>query len=231
MNLTWEVDAATVVEARIGGLGKQEVIVNGQVLVRRRSLRAKSNLEFALPDGRQVRIAIAPRTGMVQPSVELRVADQLFAPNGKEPFKCASCGAASRPYDRFCDGCGKALPSAEERQRQHQHRLQVGESNGAIRGLAWLFAIFGAISFFLNLWGALITNLILAAVMVGLAQWGKRAPFPAMIVATATYAVVVVSNAMLDPKSIGQGIFMKILIVGLLVRGVRSALALRAADA
>ena len=41
--------------------------------------------------------------------------------------------------------------------------------------------------------------------LAGLAIWGKRAPLQAVLVALATYVVVIVTNAMLDPKTIAQG--------------------------
>ena len=80
-------------------------------------------------------------------------------------------------------------------------------------------------------WGVLITNGVLAAVMASLAVWGKRAPLPAVLVATATYAVVMVTNAISDPASIGQGIFIKIVVIAIFVRGIKAALALREAKA
>jgi hypothetical protein len=80
-------------------------------------------------------------------------------------------------------------------------------------------------------WGVLIVNLILAAVMTVLAFWGRRAPLAAVLVATATYSVLIVTNAIIDPKTIGQGIWVKIFIIVLLVRGIKAALALRTANA
>jgi len=80
-------------------------------------------------------------------------------------------------------------------------------------------------------WGVLIVNLILAIVMTILAFWGKRAPLAATLVALATYAVVVVTNAIISPASIGQGVVIKIMVVLLLYRGISGALALRTASA
>ncbi|HEY4263675.1 MAG TPA: zinc ribbon domain-containing protein [Micropepsaceae bacterium] len=80
-------------------------------------------------------------------------------------------------------------------------------------------------------WGVLIVNLILAVVMMGLAIWGKRAPLAAALVATATYIVVIVTNAVIAPASIGQGLYLKIIVIIFLVRGIKGALALRSAHA
>lgn len=80
-------------------------------------------------------------------------------------------------------------------------------------------------------WGVLITNLVLAAVMAGLALWGKRSPLPALLVATAVYAVVQVAAASMDPSTLAGGIIVKIAVVIFLVRGIKSALALRGMEA
>lgn len=77
----------------------------------------------------------------------------------------------------------------------------------------------------------LIVNGILAAVMAGLAVWGRRAPLPAILIATATYAVITVTNAIIDPTTIGQGVIVKFIVIGLLVRGIKAALALRTTEA
>lgn len=76
-------------------------------------------------------------------------------------------------------------------------------------------------------WGVLIVNTILAAVMAMLAVWGKRSPLAAVLVACGTYAVVIVLSAITDPASMAQGLYMKIFIIAVLVKGIRSSLELR----
>jgi hypothetical protein len=264
MKFKWEIDDATTIEARFGSFGKEVVTVNDKEVVSRRSMRMKGDLAFALPDGRAGTIAVASRY-LGKPNVDLRVDGRLFAASGKHPIKCQACGASARPYDRFCNDCGKPLPTPEQRGQERQ----VKDATGAIRALAWLFAIFGLIMFFVlrsqssdalgkiagmdgaatipiegvtytvaqlrdqlrwEPWSVLVTNALLAVVMAGLALWGRRSPLPAVIVATATYAVVIVINAIVDPKTIAQGIIVKIIIIGLFVKGIKAALALRAAN-
>ena len=74
----------------------------------------------------------------------------------------------------------------------------------------------------------LAINLALAAAMVGLFFWAKKAPFPAIVAAAAVYAAVIVSNAVIDPATLLQGVVMKIIIVSFLARGIKSELHLRA---
>ena len=79
-------------------------------------------------------------------------------------------------------------------------------------------------------WGALLVNAILAVVMTILFFWGKRAPLAAILVATATYFVVIVANAIVDPRTLAQGLIVKIIVILMLVNGIKAALALRNDD-
>ena len=76
-------------------------------------------------------------------------------------------------------------------------------------------------------WQVLGLNLFLALVMLGLWMWSKRAVLPAVITALVIYVAVQVTNLIVDPASIVQGVLVKIVVIGALVRGVSSALAAR----
>lgn len=79
--------------------------------------------------------------------------------------------------------------------------------------------------------GVLIVNLILAVVMGALAIWARRSPLPAVIIATATYVVVIAAGAIVNPASLLQGWIVKLIIISFLVKGIKAALALRTANA
>jgi hypothetical protein len=269
MKLTWDVDEQNRVEATFGGLGKNfgklVVSVNGREVHRAWATRRKAPVAFALSDGRAATLT-ATHVAFSSPVVDLRVEGELMAPTTKDPVKCRSCGAHAKSNDRFCDGCGRPLPTAETR----AHEQRVREATGGMRIISVLFLVFGTIMYFVTKSqdaealarlagrdatatldisgvtytvadlrqrlnaepsGVLITNMMLAAVMAGLAVWGKRAPLPAILIATATYAVVMVTNAISDPATIGQGIIVKIVIIAIFARGIKAALALREAKA
>jgi hypothetical protein len=70
-------------------------------------------------------------------------------------------------------------------------------------------------------------NLFLAAVMGGLWYWSKRALLPAIISALGIYIAIQVASALYDPKTLMQGVLLKIIITVALVKGVQSAFAAR----
>jgi cytochrome bd-type quinol oxidase subunit 2 len=70
-------------------------------------------------------------------------------------------------------------------------------------------------------------NLFLAALMAGLWVWGKKATLAAILVALAVFVTVHAGSALVDPKTLVQGLAVKIFAIVVLTRGVRAALAAR----
>lgn len=66
-------------------------------------------------------------------------------------------------------------------------------------------------------------NYGLAAAMVGIYFWSRKNPLPAMITATAIYALVVIGNAIAQPETLAQGIAVKVLFAMAMVAGIRAA--------
>ena len=78
--------------------------------------------------------------------------------------------------------------------------------------------------------GVLVVNLILSALMLVLAWWSKRKPLEAILIATAIFVVVQVGGAIMDPKTLMQGIIMKAIVIAVLIRGIKGALSMRTAN-
>jgi predicted RNA-binding Zn-ribbon protein involved in translation (DUF1610 family) len=72
-----------------------------------------------------------------------------------------------------------------------------------------------------------LSNYFLALVMFGLYLWARRSPFPAMITALCVYLAVMVLSAIVDPKTLVQGIVIKIIFIGALIAGIKASLVTR----
>jgi hypothetical protein len=75
----------------------------------------------------------------------------------------------------------------------------------------------------------LIGNLILAGLMGVLWIWARRSPLPAIACALALFVVVQVVSGVLDPSTIYKGIIIKVFALAALGKGLKAALAARAA--
>ena len=71
------------------------------------------------------------------------------------------------------------------------------------------------------------TNYFLAAVMFALYLWARSSPFPAMVTALCVYLSVIVLNGIIDPKTLIQGIVIKVIFIGALVAGIKASLVAR----
>jgi hypothetical protein len=72
--------------------------------------------------------------------------------------------------------------------------------------------------------GMLIVNLLLAAIMGVLAWWSKQRALPAILIATAIFVVVQVTAAIVDPKTLMQGLVVKAIVIAVLIKGIKGAL-------
>jgi len=99
-----------------------------------------------------------------------------------------------------------------------------------VNGMAYTVAALKE-KIFWESWSQMIVNFILAIIMGSLSLWSRRAPLAAMLIATATYAVLIVGSAIINPISIGQGILIKIVVAMFLTRGIKAALTMRTINA
>lgn len=75
-----------------------------------------------------------------------------------------------------------------------------------------------------------LTNYFLAAVMLGIYFWARKAPLPALITGFGVFLSVHVLNAIIEPASIGKGILVKVFFTVAFIGGIKAALAHRAAE-
>ena len=71
------------------------------------------------------------------------------------------------------------------------------------------------------------TMLIIGFVFLALWFWARSSPFPAALTALILYITIHAADAVMDPKSLANGLLIKILIILGLSKAVQSAYALR----
>lgn len=156
-------------------------------------------------------------------------------------INCACCATPFAEADIYCNSCGFPLKGTEEEQRGFIDNRTIKEIDladfhknikSATNSLYWvagLFALGGIIGGFMlqdksEIVGHLIVYVILIAIFLALAVWGKQKPLPALISGLSLYVFVQVANAILEPASILSGIIVKIIIIAMLIKGIKAAL-------
>jgi hypothetical protein len=69
----------------------------------------------------------------------------------------------------------------------------------------------------------LTTNLVLAAIYLGLALWSKKQAVAAILSGLILFSVIQVVNMIVDPSTIVKGIIVKVAVIIYLIKGVQSA--------
>jgi hypothetical protein len=144
----WQLDQGnTRVRAIVATFGRISLQVNGQEVQRLKSGMSMKSASMTLPAG-EAELRYGAPLG-ISYRCELRVAGKLVLPESA-PKSCATalkacphCRAAIGAEDRFCDACGKALPSAE----QLLLTSEVRQSNATIGALCVLFLIAGFVMY------------------------------------------------------------------------------------
>lgn len=155
---------------------------------------------------------------------------------------CEACYYKVAADDAFCNNCGYPLKGTEEEQRAFKANLAINEidlqdyKDKMRKGRNSLYYVGGALfvgtlievgtapdksnAGFIIGFGAVIMGIFIA-----LAAWSKAKPFAAMVSGASLWGVIMILNAIVNPISIIQGIVVKIIIIGLLVNGIRAAIA------
>lgn len=69
----------------------------------------------------------------------------------------------------------------------------------------------------------LVVNVVLSAIFFGLYLWARKNPFAAALIALLIYLSVTLVNAMIEPKSLAQGVPFKILFAAGLISAISAA--------
>lgn len=159
-------------------------------------------------------------------------------PGHAATFACENCKAENAPTVKFCTRCGFPINGTEEEKKIFYGRLKVKqisleECQDKIRSarntlyvLAGLMVLGGIAMYFLDKAQGLVllvTYLILAAIFVGLGFWSLKKPFAAIISALVIYLTLQLIGAFADPKSLYQGIIIKVFVIIFLFKGLKSA--------
>ncbi len=155
--------------------------------------------------------------------------------------QCYACLKNVTDEDVFCPDCGyplKGTPSEQENfiTKSTFRDINLAASNNQVRKagntlfyLAGVFALGGIVFFVLrkddpDVAAISITDFILAILFLLLGEYSKKKPLACIISGTCLYVIVQVLNFAIAPSSVISYIWIKIIIIGFLIKGIKSAL-------
>ena len=167
--------------------------------------------------------------------------ESITDPIAQEGVECPACAARATTGDAFCNGCGYPLNGTEKDQRmflsvRDAKAIDLDAAHKKIRRASTALFVIGALTAVSGFAlyavsknpetknSILITNLILGAIYTGLGFWCKIKPLAAIISGLSLYALVFILNAVVNPLTIVGGIIFKIIIIGMFINGIKSAI-------
>lgn len=151
---------------------------------------------------------------------------------------CPNCKAVPGP-SKFCTSCGFPVNGTEEDRKKFRSDKLIKESNletyeakvksarNTLFVIAGFTAVFGTILALLDKNGdgflLMVINIIIAGIYLALGFWSKQKPFAAIICGLVIYVTLILLNAFADPTTIIQGIIFKVIIIGYMIKGLKSA--------
>ena len=167
--------------------------------------------------------------------------ENLPETTGDITLPCKACHSGVLPADAYCLNCGYPLHGSEMEQKtflvsRDNLQLDIDDYNKKTKVagnylfiLAALFVIAGLVA---AAFGKdrevanvqLALDLILAVIFIALGAYSRRKPLACLISGLSLYIIVQLLNAVYSPITLVQGIIFKIIIIGFLVKGIKSAI-------
>ncbi|BAU54820.1 hypothetical protein [Mucilaginibacter gotjawali] len=155
--------------------------------------------------------------------------------------RCYACAKEVANADVYCNNCGYPLKGTEWDQKKFigkqnevdinlpEFQKRLTHAANSFYYLAGAFIVYGLFYFFIKMddpgvLSFVLPNFILAIVFLVLGAYSKIKPLACIVSGLCLYIIVLVLNAVGNPASIASGIILKIIIIGYLVKGIKSAL-------
>ena len=152
-----------------------------------------------------------------------------------ETVPCSNCQTPVAAHEVYCSNCGFPQNGDDEERAKFQRRITAkknllkevkrevkkGKNTlivlGVLNGLVAIFYGFVQEDIL-----AAVIQAILGVVYLGLSLWVDKQPFGALLSALILYLTIILLLAIAEPLTIFSGIIWKVLIIGFLVRGIKS---------
>lgn len=162
---------------------------------------------------------------------------------GELTKRCDSCLKNIENDDVYCTNCGYPIQGTEIEQKDFiannevvdinlaDYNKKIRTAGNSLYYLAGIFFFWGVLSYFTTkdsptAFGYLLISLILAIIFLVLGGYSRKKPLACIISGLCLYIILQVLNAIDNPATILSGIIVKIIIIGYMIKGIKSAIEL-----
>ncbi|MEQ8626388.1 zinc ribbon domain-containing protein [Ekhidna sp.] len=152
---------------------------------------------------------------------------------------CSNCQKPINESDTYCGNCGFPENGSDEEKNKFHYRIKlktdvVKDAEKKIKNVKTLLFVLAGLNILLGFYFIFILDsnltfadgvglLISALVFIGCAIWVNKQPLMGVLAAFGFYLFLQVLAAVVDPSTILQGLLLKIIIIGVFIKGINSA--------
>ncbi|MBK0381124.1 hypothetical protein [Mucilaginibacter segetis] len=157
--------------------------------------------------------------------------------------KCDACFTDVVADDVYCTNCGYPLKGSDFEQRSfianrdvididmNDFNNKIKSARNSLYYLAGVFMFVGVINFFIkkddpDILAYVLVYVILAALFLALGGYSQKKPLACIVSGLCLYTIVQVLAIIDNPANLVSGIIVKIVIIGYMIKGIKSALEL-----
>lgn len=174
-----------------------------------------------------------PTSGEIERE-QLRRRTDIVITDRSKCYYCKSTGLTEN--DKFCPHCAFpqqgtqlqmkifVIKMKHKKEKLEEQKSKVKKARSVLFILAAVYMATGIIFSFhsANPNALILVSAIVAAIFLGLGIWCNYNPFAAILTGFFVFVTIIVINAVLDPATIVQGIFLKFFAISAFIYGYRA---------
>ena len=157
----------------------------------------------------------------------------------QESLTCSNCKSTIADSDSFCANCGFPERGTDDEKNKFHYRVKlkqdvVRDAEKKVRGVKTMLYILAGLNLVLGVVFIFFMDsdltfadglgfLITALVFTGCSIWVNKQPLIGVMSAFGFYIFLLVLSGIFDPNTIFQGLLLKIIIIGVFIKGINSA--------
>lgn len=156
--------------------------------------------------------------------------------NMTDSIQCSRCTATLNEEDIFCSVCGYPENGSQEEKDKYKYRIKlkkdvVTDAEKKLKNVKVLLMVIAGINLAFGIFYLTdeatfadgISSLIGTLVFLGCVAWVNKKPLMGVLAAFIFYILLQLSVVLVDPALLFQGILLKIVFIGIFVKGINSA--------
>lgn len=154
----------------------------------------------------------------------------------EESVNCSKCNTSISNEDLFCSNCGYPERAGKREKDKYEYRIKlkkdvIEDAEKKLKNVKILLFVIAGFNLLMGLYQLIINEaiydgiagLIAAGIFIGCAIWVEKQPLTGILAAFIFWILIQSAVVFVDPALLLRGIILKIVIIGIFIKGISSA--------